>query len=362
MFTEVGLFVSIESEPIFRYHLNRSIGPLRNLWTYYNDIDLFSKSTHAKKIACFQIPYPWNNSIESSIDAIYDQVDTIIILGTELHSPIANFIKKYDKSKIRYFIAGFIKTPLLNARVYNILDWFQTTSYFYKNVRPSILHDLTPYKNKLLMFDALLGRKKPHREFAYNYIASNNIKDQGIVTYFGENTSEVFTNDHSNWLWEHDGLEADDAIHWTVQLVTYYGYRMSLSQVVPLAIYNKTAYSLVAETNFDNDYVFFTEKTVKPILGRRLFILLSHQHALKRLRDLGFKTFDGIIDESYDDIEATDQRFQSALDQLKWLCQQDQSTILPKLKSICDHNFDRMIGKDWHADMDPPIKRILLNQ
>ena len=36
------------------------------------------------------------------------------------------------------------------------------------------------------------------------------------------------------------------------------------------------------------------------------------------LRDMGFKTFGDIIDESYDEIEAPIERHAAALDQLKW--------------------------------------------
>jgi hypothetical protein len=105
---------------------------------------------------------------------------------------------------------------------------------------------------------------------------------------------------------------------------------MSLSQVIPLSIYNQTAYSVVAETNYDNNYIFNTEKIVKPILARRLFLVVSGQHYLRNLRSLGFKTFDGIIDETYDTIADFEQRCTidtRTNDRYLFDCPQDQQII-----------------------------------
>jgi hypothetical protein len=100
----------------------------------------------------------------------------------------------------------------------------------------------------------------------------------------------------STWFWEDEGLEVIDTdLKWTVSQVIYYGYKISLSQVVPIKAYNQTAYSVVAETNFADDFVFHTEKIVKPILARRLFIVFGGHQYLKNLRQLGFKTFNNII-------------------------------------------------------------------
>jgi hypothetical protein len=94
--------------------------------------------------------------------------------------------------------------------------------------------------------------------------------------------------------------------------------------------------------------VFYTEKTVKPILARRLFITLGNRYHLEGLRRLGFKTFHGIIDESYDSIEGTTDRHNAALEQLKWLCEQDQEDILKRCRDIVDHNYNLMYGNDWY--------------
>lgn len=359
---DLGLFVLDVSEPVFRYHFNELVGPIRNNWTYYSNVDTFIGSQHQRRVACFQIPYPYDNSVEQLIDQVYDSCDAIIILGSELHPRTVDFMRRYDRPKIAWFVCGLLNDKLHHSRVYLFLDWFTTSVHFYKNVRPSTLYSLTPYQTKPLMFDALLGRKKPHRDQAYDFMVDTGLINQGTVTYVNTHQVNFSADNPGQWRWELAGLEEHKTVEWTVDRVRYYGHRMSLSQVIPLDIYNQTAYSLVCETNFNNDYVFYTEKTVKPILARRLFVHLSHRYALRGLRELGFKTFGDIIDESYDEIEPATQRHQAALEQLQWLCRQDQASILARCRDTVDHNFNLMYGRDWYHDFKQPFGRVLLNR
>lgn len=64
--------------------------------------------------------------------------------------------------------------------------------------------------------------------------------------------------------------------------------------------YANTKFEVVLETLFDDSRVHLTEKTLRPIACGHPFILAATPGSLAYLRDYGFKTFDGIIDESYD--------------------------------------------------------------
>jgi len=324
-----------------------TVGIVARTWNYCHNLDIFL-SLPGPRVACFQVPYPYDDTVEQQIDQIYDHVDRILILGTELHPRTVDFIHRYDRSKITWYICGVLNCMLKHSRIYTFLDWFISTIHFYKNIRPSTLYELTPYEPKPLMFDALLGRKKFHRDIAYQYLLDNNMMSQGVVTYLNDVEDRFNGHDPARWQWESKGLAGHEGVQWTVERVEYYGHRISLSQIIPIDIYNQTAYSVVCETNNSNDFVFFTEKIVKPIIARRLFILLGDRGALARLRDLGFQTFDGIINESYDNIEMTELRHRRAMQQLDWLCEQPQAEILEKIQPICDHNFNLMMSRDWY--------------
>lgn len=63
--------------------------------------------------------------------------------------------------------------------------------------------------------------------------------------------------------------------------------------------YINTYFNLVTETFFGKN-VFLSEKVFKPLSNLQPFIVLGDYGTLKELKRLGFKTFDGFIDESYD--------------------------------------------------------------
>ena len=349
---DVSIYIPEESVNVFRFHINQLTNRNFDDWSYYHDAELFKKSARGKRIACFQIPYPYNSSIEDQINDIYDSTDHILVIGSELHAKTAEFIKQFDLKKIKFFICGYLHWRMVNAEVHKFLDWFTTSVHFYKNVQPSILYDLRPFDAKPLQFDALLGRKKPHRDLAYRFLHDNDMMSQGEVTYINDYRVNFDSSNSNKWIWQSEGIDdfevRSQSIDFTVDQVNYYGYNMSISQIIPIDIYNRTAYSLVCETNFDNEFVFMTEKTVKPILSRRLFITLGNRYHLAALRRLGFRTFDSIIDESYDSIENPTSRHTAAMEQLKWLCGQDQSKVIESCRDIVNYNFDLMYSNDWY--------------
>jgi hypothetical protein len=134
---------------------------------------------------------------------------------------------------------------------------------------------------------------------------------------------------------------------------------MTLSQIIPTNIYNQTAYTVVAETNAFNHFNFYTEKIVKPILAERLFIVFAGRYYLNNLRSLGFRTFDGIIDESYDAVEDPQTRYALACEQLRYLCTVPQEEILDKIKPIAQHNQEVMLGTNWHGNMLTELQAFL---
>jgi hypothetical protein len=67
-----------------------------------------------------------------------------------------------------------------------------------------------------------------------------------------------------------------------------------------LKFYNHFQIELVAETMCAGTTFFPTEKTFRPITGRRPFIVYGPIHFLNNLRGLGFRTYSECWDESYD--------------------------------------------------------------
>jgi hypothetical protein len=341
------------------YHLSFSNIPQIII---YRELDKFKQVANTEeKHALFHACFPYYSAAENAFDGIILQLlphcKTITVLISEVHTPIVDFMNRFQQPQMQYLICGFVE----GIKTYQWMDWFQTTSSFYKN-NTKILNQLLPYEIKPKYFDILLGQPKPHRDCVYQFIKNNNLNNNVIMTYLIDHMTKSI-KDHGNngfMLDEHGLVIPDEEFTWTVTRVKYHGYPMSLSQVVPIfSVYNQTAYTIITETNLENHYTFFTEKTCKPIMAERLFIMLGGQYYLRNLRELGFKTFDGIIDESYDLETDNKRRWAMAIEQMKYLFNQPQAEILTKVRPIAEHNKRIMLETNWEDNMRNNLRKII---
>jgi hypothetical protein len=348
----VGIYLDSD---ISRYHINQFVGskPLAEHTTYQN-LDILKSDHCACKIAVLHIPYPFDPSFESLVQDLITICKHVFVIGSELHPPIVDFIQRNDHKQVSYYICGFLNFELQHAQVHLFMDWFETSTYFYRHWLPEILTRLKPFETKRRAFDVLLGRKKQHRDFVYHQTLLDPYRH--IVTYFNTHTTNL-DNDPDQWVWEWPGLKIKTKPEWTVDRVDYYGYTISLSQIIPINVYNNTAYSAIAETCWQNDFAFFTEKTSKPIIAQRLFVMFAGPYYLANLRKLGFQTFGDIIDESYDTETDALARWKRAWDQVTWLSEQPQEQILERIRPIVEHNYKVMMTTDWYAQFRQQFER-----
>lgn len=83
-------------------------------------------------------------------------------------------------------------------------------------------------------------------------------------------------------------------------------------------VWNKFQIEVVSETDSIDNF-WFTEKTANCLATGKPFVLVSGQGSLQRLRDMGFVTFDTILDEAYDLAKTSYSRIKQltfALDEL----------------------------------------------
>jgi hypothetical protein len=326
----------------------------------YSDLTEFEAIESSDKISVFQLPYPFSDPKE--FDHLLNRAvkisKLVVVLVSELHDTTVDFCSLHPHPKVKYFLCGYIE----NFSSSQWMDWFSGTTHFYKHNKHKVLDRLVPFQSKPKVFDILLGQNRRHRDIIYNYINTNNLNDHVILTYKNHTPKLTFGENSDTWIWEDEGLEIIDTdLKWTVSQVRYYGQQMSLSQVVPINIYNQTAYSVVAETNFSSNFVFHTEKIVKPILARRMFIVFGGRYYLKNLQRLGFKTFDGIIDESYDNEIDYQIRGRMICEQIQYLINQPQEEILDKIKPIVEHNKEVMLETDWLGNFSRELRAVLLS-
>lgn len=359
-YPHVGVYYDSDS---VRYHFSqlRYVNPLQDCASY-NNLDEFWRSSCSIKLAGLHVPYPFNNLFRDQVLAISARCDHVFIIATEVHPEIVSFIQSTDLANITYYICGFVNFELQHAQIKQFMDWFETSAYFYRHWLPEILSRLKPFEPKYRAFDILLGRKKLHRDELFKHTKSKPYL--GIVTYFDDHNTQL-GSDPNKWIWEHTGVKITNTPEWTVDRVNYYGHFMSLSQIIPINVYNQTAYSAVAETCFHDNFAFYTEKTSKPMIAKRLFVMFAGQGYLANLRKLGFRTFDGIIDESYDNEPDAIVRWRRAWEQMCWLADQPQLEILELIRPTVEHNFEIMMKTNWadnfRTELEQDIGRIIVD-
>jgi hypothetical protein len=102
--------------------------------------------------------------------------------------------------------------------------------------------------------------------------------------------------------------------------------------------YCDTYFSLVTETVFEYPYSFRTEKIAKPLAVGHPWIVASNTGFYRDMRNLGFQTFDSLIDESFDLIDNSQDRMDRIAAVVNDLCQQDLTSFMQASESICKYN------------------------
>ena len=110
--------------------------------------------------------------------------------------------------------------------------------------------------------------------------------------------------------------------------------------------FNHTAFNLVSETNDNNHDVFMTEKLWKPMLAQQIFVVHGNLGYLRKLRDMGFRTFDSVFDESYDLEVDPAKRIEKIVSLCRHLRTVDKGKIYKETESIRQHNRDRFLDRN----------------
>lgn len=99
--------------------------------------------------------------------------------------------------------------------------------------------------------------------------------------------------------------------------------------------------NIVTETDYYNSTIHITEKIDKCFTVGQPFVLVSGSGYLKKLKELGFKTFDKWWDESYDDIIDNNNRMDKIKETINFIsefsltkCEEIYSEMIP----ILEHN------------------------
>lgn len=253
------------------------------------------------------------------------------------------------RSKADWTRVNMVPMPILDAGYCN----------YVKNKEP--LPEKLPLKKKFLMMNA---KVKPARAALYLWCNYNNVLNNSYYSWRMD--APELLNRRSPWTFSQAEKEF---LKKTVELDPENTVDIIAKQWDTPRYMSVTSFMhVVIETLFDEidngaPSLFLTEKTYKPIYLKQPFIMVARPHTLKHLRMLGYKTFDSIIDESYDNIEDSVLRMNAICKEIAKInaMSLDQLEILrEQVKDIVEFNHNHMFTDPGQLVRKRSLEKILL--
>jgi hypothetical protein len=211
-------------------------------------------------------------------------------------------------------------------------------------------------KNKPYKFLFLNGRTRTHRKYLREKFQLSGLLDQSLWTWLDRTVG--YSMDIKLW---HNGKDLigephelkflpakyeyatyRDRIDTTTAAVNYVKYDLFDQQwgeiYLEAAPYIDTYFSVVTETVFDYPYSFRTEKIWKPVAMAHPWIAVANRGYYRDMHNLGFRTFSHLIDESFDQIEHSQDRIERIAQVVEDLCRQDLDQFLCAAEDVCKYN------------------------
>ena len=283
------------------------------------------------------------------------QYEGIIAHGQMFRKHLAKFWPAISDEQ--YIYANELLTHELAVQ---IEDGLAGESGFYKNhlsfmsinewVDPGIevVHDFVKKDKWFLSYNRVL---RTHRCQLVAELKLRGLDSQGLVSFvpegefyqgFNKTARDVINEDHYI-------TPADKELYASVlnDRMVIDDYDVTTNGPTVADHYERTILSVIAETTWNKNEIFISEKTFKAIAHSHPFIIVGPAGTLKKLRELGFRTFAGVLNEHYDDIEDHTMRLKMVADEIQRLCNLDPITrglTYSQLSSIAAENKNILKG------------------
>jgi hypothetical protein len=118
-------------------------------------------------------------------------------------------------------------------------------------------------------------------------------------------------------------------------------------------IYVNFLIDIVAETFTSGNCFFITEKTVRPILLKKPFIIFGSRNYLHYLHQMGFRTFADFWDEDYDGDEGKDRYLKiiKLIDELSLKNSKELETMYQDMQYNLEHNYRLLTTKTYQRNV-----------
>jgi len=242
--------------------------------------------------------------------------------------------------------------------------WFhpQGTKMLNPNVKADVIKSFNEnLKNRIQIekkyhFLCFNRRPREHRLPIFAEILMNETLRNTTIVTMGMNES----SDSNFFVKVIDELISDDYVYGKDRLINFFknydsnkhytfdcdDLENNKANVLNKTAHNSSFINIVTETHYLENTIFFSEKIFKPMYMCQPFILIGNPLSLKKLKEMGFKTFDKWWDESYDDELDFTRRFEKILNIINEISKWDMDkchSITKDMTDILIHNFNIMV-------------------
>ena len=355
------LYQEIFKDFIFLHLFN---GVVKNGNINISDISIFTHSDDPQLKIFFYDQEPFIPQLSKPYMELFS-IDPM--LGVVKEMPGILVTSEYSKDKdntipgiknLYYFFHGFAA-----------LDWYR--GYYALNCNKLIVKQ---YNHDFISFNRIINNDRSYRIYFVSLLKEQGLLEKGLVSFnvtdnlFDDWRDEIsdVNSKLSDYAKQHAETHLVDVDKLVIDRASIHGSASAnIPRTIPGCWPNNDQpkvdafWHVVTETVFYYDKLHLTEKIFKPIVSRQPFMLLAAPGNLAYLKSYGFKTFDSIIDESYDLIQDNDLRTEAVVRQLHWYCDLtpgEKIDVIKQLEPVIQHNFDHFYGEFRHI-----IARELLN-
>jgi hypothetical protein len=244
-----------------------------------------------------------------------------------------------------------------------VYDHFLSVIFDYQDNHTAITRtpEIFSKKSKPHSFLFLNGRSRPHRRYLIESLRSRQLLDRALWTNldsrpapsadlsFVQNGQDLLCTAGELKLlpsnYEPSLFRNADVGNSTCKFIKTDLFNNVWGEIYlePTA-YTDTYFSLVTETVYSNANSFRTEKIAKPLAIGHPFIVAANPGYYRDLRNLGFRTFDYLIDESFDTIENHQDRMNRLADLVQNVVQLDIEAFVTAAEDVCKYNQQHLLG------------------
>lgn len=280
--------------------------------------------------------YEWLENLTTKYN--FEKDDILIItsnlIAEENYKGDKFTIVSYNYFTDELFFALINKRDNLNIKTYEdkysyFIDTFKIQKHFLCFNNLTKLHRLWIFYELMnddkLINKSILSLNKNTTDKTFLEIVGPTNYSKMIKYYKNYDSSIGYSYDTDNWSKD---VQTGDSININAHLSTFV--------------------NVITETLTIKDVVFITEKTYKSIYVCQPFIIVGNAYSLKKLKELGFKTFSNWWDESYDDEVDFQKRMNKIIKILEEIAGWDFgkcNEFRKEMKSILIHNYNKMLSK-----------------